>query len=128
MTVIQLSPTLEEVSLQFSLWRSQKRNPKEQIPERLWNLVRQLTEKYSATKIIKYLGLSSRQFRRQGLLATPNTGSKKQSFVNIKLPSSLAPLTQPSYQLLIQRPDGAKLSLANLTDEQFVLSIKTFLT
>ena len=121
MTVAQL--TIEEVEQQFKQWRL-KKQPQEKIPNYLWDLVQQLMDLYTPSRIIKRLGLSTKQMRRKGLLPLTDALPKKNiPFVNINLPS----LINNMQQLVIRRADGTQLSCVNLSDEQFNLSIKAFL-
>ena len=122
MTTRQL--TIEEVEQRFKQWRL-KKQPKDIIPNYLWDLVRKLMGHYPPSRITKRLSLSTKQMRSKGLLPLPHVLPKASTpFVNIKLPSLLS--TPP--QLIIQRTDGTQLSYTNLSDDQFILSIKTFLT
>lgn len=123
MTTTQL--TIDAVEQQFEQWRSNKQ-PREQIPVYLWNLVQQLMDFYSPGTIIKRLKLSTKQMRSKGLLPLKNNISQEEApFVDVKLPPPPL-LTHPS-QLTIERADGTRLSCINLSNEQFALSIKTFL-
>lgn len=121
MTTTQL--TIEEVEQQFKQWRS-KKQLREKIPDYLWGMVQQLMEFYPPSRIIRRLSLSVKQMRRKGLLPLPHALPEENTpFVNIRLPSLLG--TSP--QLVIQRTDGARLSCTNLSDDQFILSIRAFL-
>lgn len=121
MAITQL--TIEEVEQQFKQWRL-KKQPREKIPNYLWDLVRQLMERYPPSRIIKQLGLSTKQMRRKGLFPLTNEQPQEGTpFVNINLPS----LLNHPQQLVIRRADGTQLSYTNLSDEQFILSIKAFL-
>ena len=115
--------TIEEVEQQFKQWRS-KKQLREKIPDYLWSMVQQLMKLYPPSRIIRHLSLSGKQMRRKGLLPLPHALPEESSpFVNIKLPL----LSSTSPQLVIQRTDGARLSCTNLSDDQFILSIKAFL-
>lgn len=115
--------TIEVVQRKFEQWRL-KKQPKDKIPNHLWNLVQQLMKLYPPSTISKRLSLSTKQMRNKGLLPLPDSLSKENiPFVDIKLPSLLS----NSPQLVIQRTNGTQLSCANLSDEQFSLLIKVFI-
>ena len=48
--------TLEELEAQFQAWRTQKKYPRERVPEELWQKAVSLIPRYSKTTIINNLG------------------------------------------------------------------------
>jgi hypothetical protein len=54
--------TLEEVVEAFASWRANRRNKKESIPERLWDMARALLPHYKKSHIIKALGVCGNRF------------------------------------------------------------------
>ncbi len=116
--------TIEKVEKQFKRWRLKKKY-REKVPSYLWDAVEELTAHYTLSTITKRLNLSTKQMKRKGLCPLSNTQTKENapSFVDIKLSPQLG---NPS-QLIIRRSDGAQLSCANLSEKQFILSIKTFI-
>lgn len=116
--------TIEKVEQRFKRWRLKKKT-RERIPTYLWDAVEELTAHYALSTITKCLNLSNRQMKRKGLYQLPNVQPKEKlpSFVNIKL----SPQFSIPPQLVIRRIDGTQLSYANLSDAQFILSIKTFI-
>lgn len=55
--------TLEAVKAEFTHWRATKK-PNEKIPERLWNLARQLTTRYTRSEIARNLGFAGSQYNQ----------------------------------------------------------------
>ena len=119
--------TLEAVEQEFIDWRTTKK-ARGKISSHLWDLVKNLLTHYKPTQIMTRLQVSTSQMRRQGLLPIPTpkiVDKKKEQFVNIKLPSSSAKITQNN--LTLERSDGVKLSLFNPTETQVNLFINLFL-
>lgn len=70
--------TLEETSLAFSAWRSNKENKGCKIPEDLWHGVQGLLPHYKKSQICKALQISGSQLNKRCLpLTAPKEGNSK---------------------------------------------------
>jgi hypothetical protein len=118
--------TLEYVAAQFKKWRKRKKMAREQVPEDLWKLVRQLKNKYEASKIATALNLNSSQMRRQGLSDCLPKSSVNNAFINVALPFTTFPtITSPT--ISVERKDGVKITFANPSTEQVAFLFKSFM-
>lgn len=66
--------TLEAVKSEFDEWRATKK-PGEQIPQRLWNLAKPLTKRYTRSQIAYQLRLAASQYKKH--LYSDNTKAKQ---------------------------------------------------
>lgn len=57
--------TLEETVAAFELWRSERKNRSERIPERLWSMTKALMPYYKKVEIQKALRVSGGQFNKR---------------------------------------------------------------
>jgi len=129
------SLTLNDVHQHFQLWRTNKPAGME-IPESLWDLVKQLLENpvYNKRSIIgKTLGISTYQLRKkfpQKFKLKQKTDSLpakiKKVFAPAPLPLSNVMMASQN-TLIIERTNGVKLSITTSTSEQFSTLIKTFM-
>ena len=55
--------TLEEVRLEFEVWRTARKNKGTPIPKELWLKVYNIHQNYKPTQICKVLHLNSQQFK-----------------------------------------------------------------
>jgi hypothetical protein len=88
--------TLENLQLEFSEWRKNKKSRAEPIPDNLWDNVFKLTDKYSTTLICKKLSISGTQFNQ----------NKKRLYKEESKPKFVElALNQESYTLQVQTKD-----------------------
>lgn len=126
--------TLDAVKQQFDDWRAHKQHS-DQIPERLWDLVRELIDKhhYKRTPVGRALGISSGQLKRQLGPALHDNPPKTQpntkpQFVQTSLSTLMNPTTPTSPPAIkIEKPDGMTLSLTHLSDAQFSQLLNHFI-
>tara|TARA_B110000977_G_scaffold147108_1_gene186452 strand:+ start:83 stop:418 length:336 start_codon:yes stop_codon:yes gene_type:complete len=97
---------LENLQLEFSKWRKNKKSRAEPIPDHLWDNVFKLADKYSTALICKKLSISGTQFNKNQQRLYKEAQSK---FVEIALP-------QENYTLQVQTKDKT-LSL-NISPKQ----------
>jgi len=126
--------TLDDVKQQFDDWRTRKK-PGSKIPEALWKPVRQLIKSshYKRTTVLRTLGISSAQFTAKfGVIPNsknynrPSELATQKTFINAPLDAlSTAPNVRGS-TIELERADGMKLSLSQLTDEQFSQLLNQF--
>ena len=88
--------TLENLQLEFSKWRKNKKSSAERIPDNLWINVFKLADKYSTTLVCQTLSSSGTQFNKH-----------KQRLYNKQPQSKFVELTLPqeNYTLQIQTKD-----------------------
>lgn len=79
------SLSLEQVEQAFEAWRDTRHNRREKIPQRLWQMVQQLSLNYSQTIICQRLKLSGGQFKRSGT-CTERHPVKEPEFVVVQDP------------------------------------------
>jgi len=136
--------TLEAVEQQFTAWRAIKKSG-EKIPTHLWELVKQLIGSYKISQIITRLHLSTKQMQKEGLYKSSNhqtkspssapgllrnSGGKDGAFVKVDLPKLSSIATQPNLtapQLIIERADGLKLLLSQLSEQKLNALVDNFL-
>jgi len=62
---INTTPTLESVKIQFQIWRDNKKNRNEPIPDELWKSAGMLLDHYRLTQITNELRLKSNDFKQK---------------------------------------------------------------
>lgn len=107
---------LHELGEQFAQWRATRTGKTEPIPPRLWVRAVELTEQLPMGKVAKTLRLSGGDLKRQcqklrspQALSTTTASTSTSTFIDLTPSPSLHP---PQTQLLIQRPDGTRLTLS----------------
>ncbi len=108
---------LAELGEQFAQWRSTKTRRGEPIPERLWAQALALCDRLPRSQIRRCLRLSDRDFKkRQGLEVSQakEVASELEAVSFIELTESASwrgPSALARAELLLERPDGARLQL-----------------
>ena len=134
--------TLEEVRRSFDEWRG-TRSKGGPIPERSWQLTRQLKSGYQLSHIYTSLGISSAQFHRYVMSVSKKASAssdnkKSQPAAFVELPeTTLANITQPQAlpaspsparkTVSIKRQDGTCLTLTDLAQNEIKQTPELFL-
>lgn len=124
------SINIDTVVAEFAKWRSAK-SGQEPIPERLWQLVKEIYHHYPSGLLRKRLGISSSQLRSKGLgkPIKPNKQSAKPVFVKADLPviAHSTELPNLNNNLEVQRQDGAKFLLKQCDSNTLAVLLQQFL-
>ncbi len=109
------SINIDTVAAEFSQWRDNK-SSREQIPTRLWELVKEIAGHYPTGLISQRLNLSSSQMRKHKLITTPlkkRAPKSKETFVSTTLPAASIAKTKKdttsNHCIELHRQDGTKL-------------------
>ena len=129
----QQTLTLSDVQQKFVLWRTNKSSGKK-IPDSLWQLVHELLKvsAYKRSVIGRKLGISTYQLKSKfpelfKLKQLPHAPVKKRAKRFVEAPLTTLMTAMPANQLTIGRPDGVKLTVSTLTDEQLSTLMKDFM-
>ena len=85
-------PSLEQVEQEFILWRQNRRNSREAIPQDLWKKAVQLYPAYKTPVICKRLKLSGGELRQQMLKSGNQNDLAPNPFVIAQMPAAPAEL------------------------------------
>lgn len=108
---------LLELKTRLDVWRANRQHNREQIPEQLRQAAVEMTRQYSPGLVRRVLKLDPWRLNRS---AAKQTARKKPQATFFKLPSEIAlpetgssaPQTATGSRLLLERPDGARLTLS----------------
>ena len=131
--------TLQEVSAAFDDWRQTRTS--HTIPDTLWQLVRRLKSGYKSSYIYATLRISSKQFHDNVLGRSPKpcVSSKAKEdgcplFVEVPQHPLATTIQQATSSVLpkqsgieLTRTDGTRLTLTDLSDQQFKQILESFL-
>jgi hypothetical protein len=109
---------INKAKSKFDIWRCNKKNRSEPVPNNLWRIVGELVQKYPASIIFKHLKLNNDQvikyFSRQ-FLAKSKQVIKQMPIVEVKNPhvdmNLLISKRREDFQILIQHSKGHQLSV-----------------
>ena len=106
---------LDDLRRQFEAWR-ETRTKRSKTPEHLLNAATELLDRYSVSLICRVCRISPRLLRRQTSSA-PSSCSRFQAPEFIPLPlaipqAAFSTQAQADFKLLLERPDGARLTLS----------------
>lgn len=122
MSFSKSSLSLEEVIRHFETWRSNRPTARSRIPEELWKEAALLCESYPITHVSRSLRLNSHSLNQKR--------SRFQSsirFVEVELNASSSFSSNP-IQMELERPDGMKLRLNEVSEPGFHHVVDRFLT
>ena len=109
--------SLDQVEKAFQDWRQGRTHKRESIPQRLWDMVLQLTPHYQRSLICRRLKLSGYQFKRKGVCLDQQRLKIPGGFVVAQapttaqfLPSSLTLTIQGKSRKLMINVPSAELS------------------
>jgi hypothetical protein len=77
---LALAPSLESVRDQFEKWRETRKNPRETIPEHLWEAASKLRSKYPLSRISKALRLNHTDLKKRISGQKAHRRTKKQAW------------------------------------------------
>lgn len=122
MSVAPLPLTLEELESEFQTWRSQKKYPREKVPEDLWQKAISLLPRYNQGTIIKRLHINREGFKKR--LAPQALGQQissqastlvgkdqKTAFVEMEIPFPPVSQSPVCDRVEFERADGSRMSL-----------------
>lgn len=117
-----MSLSLLEAQQRFAEWRSQKKKPREAIPQELWNVAVELTKIHSQSKVAKALGLnnsalSSKRKQQPTSSAVRSSSPTKPNFIEVS--SSPHRTRMICTRIEIERCDGHRLRLFSSPDHPF---------
>jgi len=105
-------PSLEDAQQCFAGWRSQKKTVREAIPEELWKIAVELTERYPQQTVAKELGLNVANLsRRRREQPTKISQPIERSGPFVELDLSASPSSGHCHRIEIERTDGHRLSV-----------------
>ena len=134
--------TLDMVFSKFNIWRKNRANPKEKIPNSLWNDVLSLIGRYSAVDIVRTLGLNHSQLKKRlhesaqhdlKALGFSNTFSEVENNLEKNIGSKIQAETKPTqiqYEtgpIEIKRSDGTTLLIQNMPQNKIHDLIQSFI-
>ena len=122
MSFSQHSLNLEVVIRHFAEWRYNRPNARSRIPEELWKEASQLCESYPISHVSRSLGLNSHCLNQKR-----NHFRSCVGFVEVNLNPASSLLTPP-VSLELERPDGMKLHLNDVSDQGFHHLLERFFT
>ena len=114
--------TLEQVAIEFKIWRDSKLRAKERTPHRLWELVRLIEPYYRRRQIEVTLSITKEQLDREAPASNPQAFSIKSpqvlenEFITLSVPD-ISPIRGNDSGLIIamNRVDGVSLTIENAT-------------
>lgn len=115
------SSELARVQSLFEQWRARRTTPRQRIPAELWDAAIALLNHFSLSVVARSLRVSSQQLRdRRDALLGPDTagaaGAPQVRFVEfpaaaLTATDAAAGNAEAAARLVLERPDGARLSL-----------------
>ena len=112
------SPELARVQSIFEQWRARRSSPRQRIPAHLWDAALSLLDHYPLSVVARVLRVSSQKLRgRRDALPGPDTAvTSPVRFLEfpaaaLTSPDARASGADASARLVLERPDGARLSL-----------------
>jgi hypothetical protein len=109
---------INKAKSKFDIWRCNKKNRSEPVPNDLWRIVGELVQKYPATIIFKDLNINKDQaikYFAKEFLAKSKPLIKQMPIVEVKNPhadmNSLISKRREDFQILIQHSKGHQLSV-----------------
>lgn len=112
--------TLESTKAAFSKWRATRSNSSSPIPEKLWDMIRQLLQTHKRSEICKILHISGGQIKKHCDIVTPaknlvdNKKAKAQVSTNNFVAAIPAPITAEKSTSELIFKCGAKSLQLNL--------------
>lgn len=117
--------TIGQVEKNFSVWRGNQTG-KRIIPNKLWDQVKVLINSYGASPVLKRLGISWKQAKKNGVIPTKSVdiGFKKSKALSpfVRIPQDLPNTDERPPKLTFQR-GNTQLSLSDPSNEQIRLFI-----
>lgn len=102
---------LFNLKCQFDAWRK-TRTKRSKTPDHLLNAAADLLDRYSASRICQVCRINPRTFRRHSDSSMSETAPVTQFLpLSLSIPQS-GPRSSGDCQLLLERPDGARLSIS----------------
>ena len=117
--------TINQVEKALTIWRGSK-NGERIIPDKLWDKIKVLINLHGHSSVLKRLGISWRQARRKGLIATKPADAilkkRKAPSPFIKISHAVPTAHDRRPQLIFQRGE-AQFLLSDPSNEQIQLFI-----
>ncbi len=118
---------LDKLAEEFDRWRSQKKSQAERIPESLIREARKLSEFIDASQVRKRLKLTQKQVSKLQAPNEPSQTPRVQSdFIKLTPPDisqTVQPQEPPALRIDILTPQGMKISLSGLAEQNPVAMI-----
>lgn len=119
---------LDQLSAQFEHWRQHRTQPRQRIPDMLWEQAVALCADLPYTRVAKHLRLGNKDLKaRLQAQAAPITATLDQSprFVEVP-PGPEMPVSFANFRIEMERPDGAQLRLC-VPDTALATVVRSFL-
>jgi hypothetical protein len=103
---------LDQLAAQFEHWRQHRAHPRERIPKPLWDQAVALTETLAPSRVATHLRLGVADLKKQIALRQGNPAHTTTPIGFVEIPPAPAsPHSPGSFEMELQRPDGARLRL-----------------
>ncbi len=103
-TTLTPDPALDSVKGQFDQWRHDRGNPRESIPQHLWQAAAQLCDTWSISKVAQSLRLSYTELKKR---VSPPKNDPVPRFIPLNIGT-----VSSQWHIECHRPDGARLGLS----------------
>ncbi len=126
---------LNKLQKEFEIWRKNKSNNREQIPDHLWKKSAKLTKLYTVSTIASTLRFSSKQFHNKskqlGITTVPKNkttiisckNNNEEHFIELPIKTKLAHANNgEASKIEINSSDGIKLCIESISND-LILSI-----
>jgi hypothetical protein len=111
----QAQQKLDELSLEFSAWRSSKIHARERIPAKLLEKARALSSEINSSTVRKRLSLSAQILQQTETSQPPGSPTTAPQFAEVSLPQQQDSPTQLPMRIEIHGPLGERIVLSNLS-------------